>query len=106
MATAQKPKRGEKVAFIRQHPSVSAGEVVDLAKKHGIKISTALVYNCRATDKKQGKRRGKKAAARNGVAHGADLGNGLVAVAGVVKKLGGVENVRQALKLIEQVSAP
>ena len=41
MATAQKPKRGEKVAFIRLHPNVSAGEVVELAKKQGIKISAA-----------------------------------------------------------------
>ena len=75
-----------------------------LAKKQGIKISTALVYNCRATDKKQGKRKGKKAATSLAAANGADLGSSLVVVAGVVKKLGGVENVRQALKLIEQVS--
>ena len=104
MAVSTKPKRGEKVGFIRQHPSLKASEVVEAAKKQGIKLTTALVYNVRAAGKKRkGKKHSKGNFTGNGLV-GTDLGNGLVVVAGVVKKLGGVENVRHALRLIEQVS--
>ena len=65
MAVAAKPKRGEKVGFIRQHPTLKASEVVEAAKKAGIKLTTTLVYNVRASAKhKKGKRtKGKVKAA-------------------------------------------
>ena len=101
MATATKPQRGEKTAFIRQHPQLKAGELVAEAKKAGIKLTPTQIYNCRAVDKKKGRKQGKR---KNEQAGGSDLGNSLVIVATTVKKLGGIENVKQALRLIEQVS--
>jgi hypothetical protein len=104
MATATKPKRGEKTAFIRQHPTLTAAELIAEGKKAGIKLTATQIYNCRAGDKKKGTKGKRNKAATNGVSAGTDLGNGLVVVAATVKKLGSVENVRQALRLIEQVS--
>ena len=101
MGTATKPHRGEKSAFIRQHPQLKAGELVAEAKKAGIKLTPTQIYNCRAVDKKKGRKQGKR---KNAQAGGSDLGNSLVIVAATVKKLGGIENVKQALRLIEQVS--
>ena len=69
----------------------------------GIKLTPTQIYNCRAVDKKRGKKGKRNKAATNGVA-GTEIGHGLVVVAATVKKLGSVENVRQALRLIEQVS--
>src|SRR6476660_4315057 len=104
MASATKPKRGEKTAFIRQHPTMTAAELVAEGKQAGIKLTATQIYNCRAVDKKKGKKGKRNKAATNGAVHGTELGNGLVVVAATVKKLGSVENVRQALRLIEQVS--
>ena len=101
MATATKPQRGEKTAFIRQHPQLKAGELVAEAKKAGIKLTPTQIYNCRAVDKKKGRKKGKR---NHAPAGGSDLGSSLVIVAATVKKLGGIENVKQALRLIEQVS--
>jgi hypothetical protein len=101
MATATKPQRGEKSAFIRKHPQLKAGELVAEAKKAGIKLTPTQIYNCRAVDKKKGHKKGKRKTEHAG---GSDLGNSLVIVATAVKKLGGIENVKQALRLIEQVS--
>ena len=104
MATATKSKRGEKTAFIRQHPTLKAAELIAEGKRAGIKLTPTQIYNCRAVDKKKGKKGKRSKAATNGAVVGMDLGNGLVVVAATVKKLGSVENVRQALRLIEQVS--
>ena len=101
MATATKPQRGEKSAFIRQHPQLKAGELVAEAKKAGIKLTPTQIYNCRAVDKKKGRKKGNR---KHEQAGGSDLGSSLVIVAATVKKLGGIENVKQALRLIEQVS--
>jgi hypothetical protein len=98
MATATKPQRGEKSAFIRQHPQLKAGELVAEAKKAGINLTPTQIYNCWAIDKKKGRKQGKR---KNEQAFGSDLGNSLVIVATTVKKLGGIENVKQALRLIE-----
>jgi hypothetical protein len=104
MATVTKPQRGEKTAFIRQHPTLKAAELIAEGKKAGIKLTATQIYNCRAIDKKKGKKGKRNKAVTNGAVHGTELGNSLVVVAATVKKLGGVENVRQALRLIEQVS--
>ena len=53
MATATKPQRGEKTAFIRQHPQLKAGELVAEAKKAALKLTPTQIYNCRAVDKKK-----------------------------------------------------
>jgi hypothetical protein len=101
MATATKAKRGEKTAFIRQYPNLKASELVAEAKNAGIKLTPTQIYNCRAIDKKKGR---KKSTRGKGPASGSNLGASLVIVAATVKKLGGIENVKQALRLIEQVS--
>ena len=97
MATATKLQRGEKSAFIRQHPTMKAAELISEGKKAGIKLTATQIYNCRAGDKKKGKKGKRNKAAANGVAAGTEIGHGLVVVATTVKKLGSVENVRQAL---------
>jgi|SRR5436190_3758466 hypothetical protein len=104
MASATKPQRGEKSAFIRQHPTLKASEMIAEAKKVGIKLTATQIYNCRAVDKRKGKKGTRSKRAVNGVASGTEIGHGLVVVAATVKKLGGIENVKQALRLIEQVS--
>ena len=104
MATATKPKRGEKTAFIRLHPTLKASELVAEGKKAGIKLTPTQIYNCRAVDKKKGKKGKRNKVATNGIAAGTEIGHGLVVVAATVKKLGSVDNVRQALRLIEQVA--
>jgi len=55
-----RPKAGSgpsKSDFIRQHPNLSASEVVAKAKERGISVSTTLVYNVRgrATPKRGSK---------------------------------------------------
>lgn len=40
--------------FVRQHPDKPASEVVELAKKAGIKVNAGLVYTVRAYDEKRG----------------------------------------------------
>ena len=101
MATATKSKRGEKTVFIRRYPKLKASELVAEAKKAGIKLTPTQIYICRAIDKKKGRKKGTRS---NGQASGSDFGGSLVIVAATVKKLGGIENVKQALRLIEQVS--
>ena len=69
MATATKPQRGEKTAFIRQHPTLKAAELVAEGKKAGIKLTATQIYNCRAVDKKKGKKGKRNKAATNGAVH-------------------------------------
>src|SRR5690242_7788622 len=110
MSTGTKTRRGEKTAFIRQHPNMKASELIAEAKKAGIKLTPTQIYNCRAIDKKKGRRKGNRSKSSivgnaRGNGHGTgDLGSSLVVVAATVKKLGSIENVKQALRLIEQVS--
>mgnify|MGYP003381562505 CR=1 FL=1 len=50
-------KKGGKLSpsdFVRRYPDKSASEVVELAKKAGVKVSAGLVYTTRSYDKKKG----------------------------------------------------
>jgi hypothetical protein len=48
-----KGDQGSASAFVRQHADKKAGEIVELAKKAGIKVTAGLVYTTRAYDKKR-----------------------------------------------------
>jgi hypothetical protein len=67
MATKKKPKNVTKSAFVRGLPSaLPAKEVVANAKKEGIQLSVAQVYNIRSTAKLKKKATGAPGAARGG----------------------------------------
>lgn len=52
-AKAAAAKFGSKSEFVRSNPGLSAPELVALADKQGISLTTSHVYNIRATDKKK-----------------------------------------------------
>jgi len=53
MAARKKAKFGAKSDFVRSMPAgTPAADVVDAAKKRGIKLTPSLVYNIRSTTKK------------------------------------------------------
>jgi len=53
MAAKKTEKFGAKSAFVRSMPAgTPAAEVVEAAKKRGIKLTPSLVYNIRSTTKK------------------------------------------------------
>lgn len=54
MAKKSKAAHGIKSQFVRSKPAATAQEVVDLAKKQGIKLTASHVYNIRANDKRRG----------------------------------------------------
>jgi hypothetical protein len=45
---------GAKAAFVRAHPSVGAGELVELAAQEGMSLTVGHIYNIRSKLKKQG----------------------------------------------------
>jgi hypothetical protein len=55
-----KPRFGAKSDFVRSlDPSIPAAEVVAMAEKKGIKLTTGLVYNIRSSANAAGKSSGK-----------------------------------------------
>ncbi len=100
--------RGAKTKFIKDHPSLSAKEVVEAAAKEGIKLTPNAVYNTRSNAKKsKGKKRlGRPMGKRNGHKRtmGSDVGNGhLMAVVEFVRVQGGLEQARKALATLESL---
>jgi hypothetical protein len=101
MPVVSKPKRGEKAGFIRQHPDLKASEVVEAAKKQGLKLTTTLVYNVRASSKgKKGKK--SKAKVRT---MGFEVGNGhhLKAAVEFARVTGGLQNAKAILLTLESL---
>lgn len=101
MASGRKraSKGPNKSDFIRQHPNVSAPEVVAAAKAAGIKLSPNLVYLVRSADKRRnragGTKRGRKP--RVAIASSADVA--------AFKRLAlglGLTTARQALDDLER----
>lgn len=64
-----KPEKTNKSAYIRKHPSLSAGDLVAQAKKDGLEINAGLVYAIRSADKqkKSGAKVGKTSKPANPV---------------------------------------
>ena len=54
MPRKAKPAFGAKAAFVRAHPSISAGELVTLAEQEGMTLTVGHIYNIRSKLKKQG----------------------------------------------------
>lgn len=52
MATKPAKRHGSKSAFIREHSSLTAPQLVALAKKNGMKISEAYVHTARSIHRK------------------------------------------------------
>jgi hypothetical protein len=68
---ANKPRFGAKSDFVRSlDPSIPAAEVVALAEKRGLKLTTALVYNIRSASNAGARAKGRAAARLNGVPNG------------------------------------
>ena len=57
-----RPKKGQpnKSEFIRNHPNLSAGEVVAKAKEEGLTIDATLVYKVRGREAAKGKANPKR----------------------------------------------
>ena len=53
--------KGEKAAFIRNHPDVPAPELVKVGKKQGLKFSASLVYMVRKADRGSTRKKAPKA---------------------------------------------
>src|SRR5262245_43011495 len=94
-----KPKRGEKSEFIRQHPNLKASEVVEAAKKQGLKLTHASVYNVRASTKGKKAKRSKA----NVRTTGTEIGNGhhLKAAVEFARVTGGLHKAREVLLTLE-----
>lgn len=61
-ASAPQPKPaksawGEKTRFVREHPDLSAQDLLVLAAQHGIPLTLGYIYNRRAADKSKSKAR-------------------------------------------------
>jgi hypothetical protein len=105
---AKKAKFGEKAEFVRSMPATaSAREIVEAAKKKGISLSDAYVYNLRSlagiTKKRGGKRAARKGGRRGGGRRAAPAGGNLesqlrksVAELGLVKAREVFESVEAA----------
>ncbi len=108
MARTKLP-RGTKTKFIKDHPNLSAKEVVDAAAKEGIQLTAAAVYNIRSAAKKSkgakgrpGHRKGRKGRAQM---IGFEIGNGhhLTAAVDFCRVSGGIEQARKAIATLESL---
>jgi hypothetical protein len=101
--------RGAKTKFIKDHPQLSAKEVVEAAAKQGMKLTAAAVYNIRSVAKKSKGRKGRRGmtAKRKGQMRtiGFEVGNGhhLIAAVEFVRVQGGIEQARKVLATLESL---
>jgi hypothetical protein len=97
-----KPKFGAKSDFVRSlDPSIPAAEVVAMAEKKGIKLTTGLVYNIRSSANAAGKSSGKgKAKIRTEYKPGSPEARLRAAIAEI-----GLAKARQILEEVEATFA-
>ena len=103
-----KPRFGAKSDFVRSlDPTIPAAEVVALAEKRGLKLTTALVYNIRSASNVSARGKGRVAQRVNGTANGwvprADSGVEAQLRAAIAQV--GLSRARQILEEVEATFA-
>jgi len=104
---ANKPRFGAKSDFVRSlDPTIPATEVVALAEKRGLKLTTALVYNIRSAANAGARGRGHGAPVRNGANGGAPrIDSGVEAQLRAAIAQVGLARARQILEEVEATFA-
>ncbi len=105
--TTSKAAFGAKSQFVRSKPDITAQEVVELAKKQGIKLTASHVYNIRANDKKKNQggskspvvKTSRKSKAKNGLVARANRSNAPAPLEGQFRTL----VLRMGLDRAEQI---
>jgi|SRR5579872_962685 len=102
-------KRGARTQLVRnylaEHPDASPKMVVEGLKERGIKVKITLVNGIKYKTAKPGKRR-RAAAVRIAARKTHSFGSAfeqLIEVKRLADSLGGIENVRHALDMLEQL---
>jgi hypothetical protein len=93
-----KKRNVNKTQFVLGHPNLSAKEVVDEAKKQGIKLSDKYVYNIRA----KAKAGGGKAKGKSGRKPRAASGNGDVQAFVDLALIIGLDKATQLLQRLQE----
>jgi hypothetical protein len=92
-----KKRKVNKTQFVLEHPNLSAKEVVDEAKKQGIKLSDKYVYNIRAKAKAGGKK-GKPGRKARAASNGHDDTRAFVDLALII----GLDKATQILQRVQE----
>jgi hypothetical protein len=96
-------------AYLSEHPEATPSVVVPALAGQGVKVTAQLVSSVKSTMKARGKKRGRRgkvatqrAAARNTRASSLTAAD-LVEAKNFADRLGGVDQMRKAIDLLEQL---
>jgi len=90
--------------FMKKNPKLTAKQIHEGLTKQGVKVSLATVNKVKYSKPKR-KKAARKATATPATASSSDINvEGLLQVKGLVDSLGGIQQTKEALELLDQLS--
>ena len=90
--------------YLRRRPSAAPKEIIEALAGQGIEVAQGLVSAVKYGKQPTGARRGRGRAGRPAASAGSLSAQDLIQAKELINQLGGVDRVRQALDLLEQLS--